>query len=83
MPTAGGVLPQVEVVSLQQRLEQIEAAINEAHLLLNKSVQQSEQSSEKILGEDRGAYRLANGCISRLADLNDRLRSFTDLIRQF
>ena len=71
--------PTPEVVSLQQRLEQIEAAIDNAHEIVSRIAPRGDAEGT---ARDSTCLLAADRCIDSLAQLNDRLRPIADQVGQ-
>ena len=70
--------PPTSVISIEQRLEQIEAAINNAHATCNNiRAPDSDQSAQE---RPSGALSAADHCIDELARLNERLSGIAGLV---
>lgn len=67
-----------EILSLQARIEQCEAAIDMGHSIISK-VQPVDDSSEKT-PEVGGAIAAIDRCIRRMSDLNDRLSAVAEKV---
>ena len=60
-----------EVLSLAARLDQLEAAVLEAHSILDRIASRTEEEAKDPRGE--GAMACINRCQDRMAELNKRL----------
>ncbi len=76
--TVGATLDQVRL-SLQARLEQIEAGLNEAHVQV-KRMQAPEEQKEPEVPVVQGALACADRCMERVSRLVSRLTTLADEI---
>ncbi len=70
--------PALPILSIQQRLEQIEAAISEANSICSRVMSFDEQAEKDPVPE--GALDAADRCINRLQLLNERLVTIADRV---